>query len=116
MTGAVVIPKDYVLHIAGLSYDGLIGYSPIDIARNAIGLAIATENYGAEFFSNSANPGGIIEVPGSVTDPDMLRRAWEALYRGTSKTHGCEYNQQFAPTAFRTWEPVDNCYYYWYFQ
>jgi len=86
MTGAVMIPKDYVLHIAGLSYDGLIGYSPIGLARNAIGLAIATEDYGAGFFSNSANPGGIIEAPETV-DQESIRKAWEALYKGNSKSH-----------------------------
>ena len=85
-SGAVVIPKDYVLHIAGLSYDGLIGYSPIALARNAIGLAIATENYGAEFFSNSANPGGIVEATGTV-EPDDIRKIWESMYKGNGKSH-----------------------------
>jgi len=102
VAGAVIIPRDYMLHIAGLSYDGLVGYSPIDLARNAIGLAIATENYGAEFFSNSANPGGIIEAPGTMNDQDALRKIWESLYRGSSKFHGLailEEGLKFKPVS-----------------
>lgn len=44
--------SDEVLHIPGLGFDGLIGYSPIAMAKNAIGMAIATEEYGAKFFAN----------------------------------------------------------------
>ena len=45
----ILQPRD-VLHIPGLGFDGLVGYSPIAMAKNAIGLAIATEEYGAKFF------------------------------------------------------------------
>lgn len=41
-----------VLHIAGLGFDGLVGYSPIAMAKNAIGLAIAAEEYGSKFYAN----------------------------------------------------------------
>ena len=50
-------PSD-VLHIPGLGFDGLVGYSPIAMAKNAIGMAIACEEYGAKFFANGAAPGG----------------------------------------------------------
>ena len=53
-------PSD-VLHIPGLGFDGLVGYSPIAMAKNAIGMAIACEEYGAKFFANGATPGGILE-------------------------------------------------------
>ena len=86
-SGADVLPKDYVLHFAGLSFDGLVGYSPIAIARNAIGLSLATEEYGAGFFNNSANPSGIIESENKIGNPELLRSTWEALYRGSSKSH-----------------------------
>jgi len=43
-------PKD-VLHIPGLGFDGLVGYSPIAMAKNSIGMAIACEEYGAKFFA-----------------------------------------------------------------
>ena len=56
-------PSD-VLHIPGLGFDGLVGYSPIAMAKNAIGLAIATEEYGSKFFANGAAPSGVLEHPG----------------------------------------------------
>ena len=52
----VTLSSSDVLHIPGLGFDGLIGYSPIAMAKNAIGLAIATEEYGAKFFANGAAP------------------------------------------------------------
>ncbi len=53
-----------VLHIPGLRYDGLVGYSPIALAKNAISISIACEDYGASFFGNNANPSGVLEHPG----------------------------------------------------
>ena len=53
-----------VLHIPGLGFDGLVGYSPIAMAKNAIGLAIAAEEYGSKFYANGAAPSGVLEHPG----------------------------------------------------
>ncbi len=74
--GEVILRKEEVLHIPGLGFDGLVGYSPIAMAKNAIGMAIATEEYGASFFSNGANPGGVLEHPGVVKDPKRVRESW----------------------------------------
>ncbi|WP_446898883.1 phage portal protein [Clostridium sp. LBM24168] len=79
--------SDEVLHIPGLGFDGLIGYSPIAMAKNAIGMAIATEEYGAKFFSNGANPGGVLEHPGIVKDPARVRESWNSVYQGSSNSH-----------------------------
>ena len=76
-----------VLHIPGLGFDGLIGYSPVAMAKNAIGMAIATEEYGAKFFANGANPGGVLEHPGVVKDPARIRESWNAVYQGSSNAH-----------------------------
>jgi HK97 family phage portal protein len=76
-----------VLHIPGLGFDGLIGYSPIGMAKNAIGMAIATEEYGAKFFVNGANPGGVLEHPGVVKDPARVRDSWNAVYQGSGNAH-----------------------------
>ncbi len=76
-----------VLHIPGLGFDGLIGYSPIGMAKNAIGMAIATEEFGAKFFANGANPGGVLEHPGVVKDPARVRDSWNAVYQGSSNAH-----------------------------
>ena len=86
-SGTVVLRRDEVLHIPGLGFDGLIGYSPIGIAKNAIGLAMATEEYGASFFSNGANPGGVLEHPGVVKDPKRVRESWNAVYQGSANAH-----------------------------
>ena len=98
--------KDYllrnteVLHIPGLGFDGLIGYSPIAMAKNAIGMALATEEYGAKFFANGANPGGVLEHPGVVKDPHRIRDSWNQVYQGTSNAHRVavlEEGMKFSP-------------------
>lgn len=71
-----------VLHIPGLGFDGLVGYSPIAMAKNAIGLAQATEDYGASFFANGAAPGGVLEHPGTIKDPARVRESWQATFGG----------------------------------
>ena len=76
-----------VLHIPGLGFDGLIGYSPIAMTKNAIGLSIAAEEYGSRFFANSANPSGVLEHPGVLKDPKKIRESWNDVYGGTSNSH-----------------------------
>lgn len=83
----VVLTSDDVLHIPGLGFDGLVGYSPIAMAKNAIGMAIACEEYGARFFSNGASPSGVLEHPGTLKDPKRVRDSWNAAYGGTSNAH-----------------------------
>lgn len=78
---------DEVLHIPGLGFDGLIGYSPIAMAKNSIGMAIATEEYGAKFFANGASPGGVLMYPGVVKDPQRVRDSWNSVYQGNDNSH-----------------------------
>ena len=82
--GYITLRSDEILHIPGLGFDGLIGYSPIAMAKNAIGMSLATEEYGASFFANGANPGGVLEHPGVVKDPDRLRESWHAQFSGAN--------------------------------
>ncbi len=84
--GPVTLRKDQVLHIPGLGFDGLIGYSPIAMAKNAIGMALATEEYGASFFANGANPGGVLEHPGVIKpeQADRLRESWQSQFGGSN--------------------------------
>jgi HK97 family phage portal protein len=79
-------PSD-VLHIPGLGFDGLVGYSPIAMAKNAVGLAIATEEYGAKFFANGAAPGGVLEHPGTIKDPLKIKESWNSAYQGSGNSH-----------------------------
>ena len=81
------LPDTDVLHIPGLGFDGLVGYSPVAMAKNAIGMAIATEEYGAKFFANGASPGGVLEHPGVVKDPGKIRESWNAVYQGSGNAH-----------------------------
>ena len=74
-----------VLHIPGLGFDGAVGYSPIAMAKNAIGLAIATEEYGSKFFANGATPSGILEFPGTVKEPERVRESWNRGFGGENK-------------------------------
>jgi HK97 family phage portal protein len=83
----VLLSPHDVLHIPGLGFDGLVGYSPIAMAKNAIGMAIACEEYGASFFSNGAAPGGVLEHPGVVKDPKRVRDSWNAIYQGSRNAH-----------------------------
>jgi len=80
----VTLRKDQVLHIPGLSFNGLVGLSPIALARNSIGIAAATEEYGAAFFKNGATPGGLLEVPTSIKDPTKIRETWDTVYKGAN--------------------------------
>ena len=85
--GSFVFEKDEILHVVGLGFDGLIGHSPIAMAKNAIGLSIAAEEYGSSFFSNSGTPSGVLEHPGLLKEPKKVRDAWEAAYGGSGNAH-----------------------------
>ena len=64
-------------------FDGLVGYSPIAMAKNAVGMTLACEEYGASFFENGATPGGVLEHPGVLKDPARVRESWHAVYGGS---------------------------------
>lgn len=85
----MALPAYRVLHIPGLGFDGLVGYSVISMHREAIGLAIATEKYGASYFGNGARPGAVLEHPGNLSDPAQkrLRDGWNEMHQGLEKQH-----------------------------
>jgi len=85
----VILPKDRVLHIPGFGFDGLIGYSPIHIAREAVGLALATEEFGAKFFGQGTRLSGVLEHPGKLTKEalERLKESWVQAYSGLSNSH-----------------------------
>ena len=84
---AVKLRPSDVLHIPGLGFDGLVGYSPIAMAKNAIGMAIACEEYGAKFFANGAAPGGVLEHPGTIKDPQRVRESWQSTFGGSGNAN-----------------------------
>ena len=80
------LAAEEVLHIPGLGFDGVVGYSPIALEKNAIGLGLAAEEYGSKFFSNGARPSGILTHPNTVKNPKVLRESWNAAYGGSSNS------------------------------
>lgn len=82
---------DYeVLHFVGLSFNGLTGKSPIQVAREAVAIGLAAQEYGARFYSNGANTGGIITAPGrlSIEAIKRLKESWNRANAGLNASHG----------------------------
>jgi HK97 family phage portal protein len=81
--------KEQVLHIPGLSLNGIDGLSPIGYAREAVGLGLATEEFGSTFFQNGANIGGVAEHPGTLSETGAknLRNSLNETYAGLGKSH-----------------------------
>jgi len=82
--GTVRLSPYEVLHIPGLGFDGLVGYSPIAMAKNAIGMAMAAEDYGAKFFADGGTPKGILKMPTKITDYDRIRESWRKGFNSPS--------------------------------
>ena len=98
----VIMAPEEVLHIPGLGFDGVMGYSPIALERNAIGLGIASEEYGSKFFSNGARPSGILTHPNTVKNPAALRESWNSIYGGSGNANRVailEEGMRFEPIA-----------------
>jgi HK97 family phage portal protein len=78
-----------ICHIRGISGDGVHGYSPIALARDAVGLTLATEEYGARWFSGGARPGGVLQTQGTLSQEaaDRLRDSWNSAHQGLDASH-----------------------------
>ena len=84
---SVILSPEDVFHIPGLGFDGLVGYSPIAMAKQAIGMGLACDEYGAAFYQNGAQPGGVLEHPNVVKDPKRVRESWNAIDQGSRNAH-----------------------------
>ena len=84
---SVILSPEDVFHIPGLGFDGLVGYSPIAMAKQAIGMGLACDEYGAAFYQNGAQPGGVLEHPNVLKDPKRVRESWNAIYQGSRNAH-----------------------------
>lgn len=81
---------DYeILHFVGLSFNGLTGKSPLSMAREAVAIGLAAQEYGARFYSNGANAGGVITAPGRLNTEVVkrLRESWNRAQSGNSNSH-----------------------------
>lgn len=83
--GEKPVTHEAIWRIAGLGSNGLVGYSPITLAREAVGLSMATEQHGATLFGNGAHPVGVLEADGTFEDQDAvdrLRNQFQERYSG----------------------------------
>ncbi len=62
-----ILPSADMYHLHGLGWDGLVGYSPVAMAAQSMGLSLALERFGAKFFGNGAHPGAVLEHPAKLT-------------------------------------------------
>jgi len=85
--GPVELPKRQILHAPGLSFDGLVGYSPIAAAREAIGLGMALEEFGALYFGNGTHPSAVVTHEHVLKDPKAMREALVEVYGGLGNAH-----------------------------
>ena len=87
--GRYQLTEDEVLHIAGLGFDGLVGYSPLRMAREAIGLGLATEQFGAKFFGEGTHPSVILQHPARLSDKahENLKKSFKKAYSGLGRAH-----------------------------
>ena len=77
-----------ILHLVGLSFDGIVGKSPIQACKEAVGFGLATQKYGSNYYQG-ANLSGVLEVNGVLTDDaaNRLRQSWNNRYSGLSNSH-----------------------------
>jgi HK97 family phage portal protein len=101
-TRRLVLAED-MIHVPGLSLDGRLGQGTVYLARQIMGLALATEKYGAKFFGNGARPAGILTIPNALEDKavENLRRSWAEAHGGENqfKVAVLEKGVEFAKIA-----------------
>lgn len=85
----VKLPSYRVMHLRGLSFDGLIGYSPVRQQMQALALTEAANEFGARFFSNGARPSVVLKYDSKLSPEQRqnLRESWNANYSGLSNSH-----------------------------
>ncbi len=95
------LPGEMVLHLRGMSLDGIIGLSPIAYHRETIGMALAAQKYGAQFYGNNAQPLGAIKVPSVLSDTarDSLRKSWKERFQGKRELAIFDGGMEWIPTT-----------------
>lgn len=105
--GYITVPTNAMWHIRGPSWDGVVGLDGVKLAREAIGLALATEEHGARLFSNGAQPAGILYTDGAMRldaeQRKLLRRSWEDSYGG-----GANANRTAVLWGGMKWQSIAN--------
>jgi HK97 family phage portal protein len=68
-----ILTRAQVFHVTGLSYDGVVGMSPIEYAASAIRLGLSYEQFGVSFYKNGMNPSIALEYPAELGEEAFLR-------------------------------------------
>ena len=98
----ILFRRDEILHIPGMGFNGLVGFSPIAMMKNALGTTLAVERYGSSFFKNGAQPSGVLEHPGVLKNPEKIRQNWSDVYGGAGNAHKVavlEENMHYKPIS-----------------
>jgi HK97 family phage portal protein len=85
----VVLKRPQILHLAGLGFDGFVGYSIVSMAAKSIGLGMALETFGGLYFKQGTHPGVIVSHPGKLNDESHsnLQKSLANTYSGLGKSH-----------------------------
>lgn len=84
---SVTLPREQVLHIPGLGFDGFRGYSVVAMARRSFALGMAMESFGVKYYENGTHPGVVVSHPGKLKDTASLREALTASYYGLGQSN-----------------------------
>ena len=81
--------RERILHVPGLGFDGIFGYSVVSLARKSIGLSMALETFGSTYFGQGTHPGLVVSHPNQLSSEasDNLRRGLVDKYSGLGKSH-----------------------------
>jgi len=84
----ITVTSDNMIHLPGLSFNGLVGFGVVTIARESLGGALATQKFGNKFYENGANIGGVLETPGELSDAaySRLKESWNEKHHGVENT------------------------------
>lgn len=106
------MPPSELLHLPWISHDGIEGISPIGVARQAIGAAIAAEEVGAKMFDSGLLAGGVLKASGVLNDEqaEQVKRRWMEKVRGQVRAYevavlseGFDFQQATIPPQDAQW-------------
>jgi HK97 family phage portal protein len=85
----LVVPPDDMMHLKNISVDGYVGVSPIAVAQDVIGLALATQQHGGILFRQGAQIGGVITHPGTLSKEasERVANSWRETHAGVQNSH-----------------------------
>lgn len=87
ITTGEIIEADNMIHIKAVTFDGISGRSPIEIAKDSIGLGLAAERFGSEFFANGASFSGILHSDQALKKDqmDLVKDSWQKSHTGEGR-------------------------------